>query len=214
MVLHTLTPLIAESVPSIPRTTADSAQLQALASGLSMALSETQSGDLEISVEELRVRAGTPKAAWRIYKRSLREDRKGYRQESLRLALHAIKIAPDFFPAHAALAAAYLRSGDLESAGRELRITLALNSNYRPGYELRGIFLYLCGDVNHSVTTLRAVLEKTPTRPVAHYFLACALRDLGEAQTAREHFDAAEKLRRTPPRPIQDDGYDPARDGY
>jgi len=101
------------------------------------------------------------------------------------------------------LAIAYPRSGDLASAGREVRIPLALNSNDRPGYELRGIVLYLGGELDQSATTLRAVLKNTPTRPVAHYFLACALRDRGEVEIVREHFDAADRLRRHPPHPSE-----------
>jgi tetratricopeptide (TPR) repeat protein len=181
------------------------AESAAIDSGLSMALAEPLDGDMFNSIKELQARADIPKKAWRIYEKALHEDRRGRQDEAVSLALKAVQIAPDFFQAHAALAAAYLKSGVLDSAEAEMQISLRLNPHYLPAYELQGILLYLRGDLKPAVASLTTLLKSAPNRPAAHYFLGCALRDLGNGVAAGEQFATAERLRRDPPHPVSDE---------
>lgn len=174
-------------------------------SGLNMSLTQARDGDAMISIGELRARTDTPKLAWKLYKTALQEDQKGHQQQARGFAANAVRMAPQFFQAHAALATAYLRVGDLDSAEREIRISLSLNPDYLAGYELRGILLYVRGDITGSAASLSELLKKDPFRRAAHYFLGCALRDLGEDRMAREHFRAAQRLLRRPAGPLLDD---------
>ena len=172
-----------------------------LESGLHMGLAETLAGDAIISLEELRTRVSSSSPAWQLYKMALKSERQGRQQEAFSLAVKASRMEPRLFQVHAALAASYLRSGQLDSAEQEIGVALGLNSHYLPAYELKGILLYLRGALTQSVSTLSKVLKSGPSRPAAHYFLGCALRDMGS--DSGEHFAVAENLRRRPRRPLR-----------
>jgi len=174
------------------------AHFAVLTSGLDMSITEANESDDVISMKELQQRIDTPKVARQLYKRAVHEDRKGYHHQALSFAMEASRIAPDFYQAHAAMAAAYLRQGDLDAADSEIRVSLALNQHYLPAHELEGVLLYARGDLNEASEILTAFIKDASSRWIAHYFLGCALRDMGKGSLACEQFVTAARVRRHP----------------
>lgn len=194
----------AREIDAWPYNKAPLAESAARDSGLGMALAEPQDGDMFISAGELQSRVSVAKQAWKLYRRALHQDQRGRQDEAVNLALKAVQVEPDFFQAHAALAAAYLRSGALDSAEDEIQTSLRLDPQYLPAHEFQGILLYLRGDLESAVSSLNVLLKSAPNRRTAHYFLGCALRDMGNNPAATEQFMTAERLRLNPPHPVSE----------
>jgi eukaryotic-like serine/threonine-protein kinase len=57
-----------------------------------------------------------------------------------------------------------------------------------------GVVRYFAGDYSGSIALQRRVLEIAPDFAISHYFLATALRDMGDSSGAIESFDAAIRL--------------------
>ncbi len=163
---------------------------------ISMELTQTEHGDAVISLGELATQANVPKEARKLYEKALRADRKGDQIRAEEHARAAVELAPAFFQAHAALAVAYLKAGDLDAADREIDAAESLNPHYLPAHEIRGLVHFFRGDFREAVLALEALVKRAPCRLTARYFLAQALLKLGDVARARYHLEMAEILGR------------------
>lgn len=163
---------------------------------ISMELSRIEHGDAVISLAELATQANVPKEARKLYEKALRADRKGDRVRAEEHARAAVELAPAFFQAHAALAVAHLKAGDLDAADREIDASESLNPHYLPAHEIRGLVQFFRGDFRGAALALEALVKRAPCRVTARYFLAQALLKLGDARRARYHLETAEILGR------------------
>lgn len=166
------------------------------AAAIRMDLTQTEHGDAVISLAELATEATIPKEARKLYNRALKADEKGDHARALEQAQAATDVAPAYFQAHAALAVAYLKSGNLDRADRELDIAVRLNPQYLPAREIRGLVHYFRGDFREAVLALEPLLQDAPCRGAARYFLAQSLLKLGDVRRARYHLEMAKILGR------------------
>lgn len=163
---------------------------------ISMELTRTAHGDAMVSLAELATEVSVPKGARKLYERALKADRKGDQVRAREYAIAAAEQAPAFFQAHAAVAVAHLKAGELDQADRELDIVASLNSQYLPAREIRGLIHFFRGDFREAALALEALLKQAPCRDTARYFLTRSLLKLGDEPRARYHFEIAKILGR------------------
>lgn len=163
---------------------------------ITMELSRSGHGDWVVSVAELETDTNVPKEARDLYEEALKADRKGDHVRALERAKAAVELAPTYFQAHASLAVAYVRTGDVDEADRELNIAASLNPHYLPAREIQGLVYFWRGDFREAAVTLEALVRLAPSRETARYFLIQALLKLGDVQRARYHAEIAKVLRR------------------
>ncbi|MCZ2075808.1 MAG: tetratricopeptide repeat protein [Bryobacterales bacterium] len=163
---------------------------------ISMELTRTQHGDAVVSLAELATEASIPKEARRQYEKALKADRKGDPIRALEHAKAAAELAPSYFQAHAALAIAYLKAGDLDRADHELDVAASLNPQYLPAQEIRGLVHYSRGDFREAALALQSLVQQAPCRDTGRLFLARALLKLGDVERARYHVEMAKILGR------------------
>ena len=163
---------------------------------ISMELTRTEHGDAVISLAELATQANVSKEARKLYEKALQMERKGDAVRAEEHARAAAELAPAFFQAHAALAVAHLKAGNLDAADREIDIAQSLNPQYLPAHEIRGIIHFFRGDFREAALVLEALVKRAPCRDTARYFLVRALLKLGDVSRARYHLEMAETLGR------------------
>jgi Flp pilus assembly protein TadD len=161
-----------------------------------MELTRTEHGDAVISLAELATEASVPKQARKLYEKALKADRKGDPVRALECAKTAAELAPSYFQAHAALAIAYLKAGELDGADHELDVAVSLNPQYLPAQEIRGLVHYFRGDFREAALTLEALVQQAPCRDTGRQFLTRALVKLGDVERARYHVEMAKILGR------------------
>lgn len=163
---------------------------------IGMQLAETEHGDAAVSMAELTSRNSVPRSALKLYERALRADQKGRTVEAMAHLAAVINAAPEFFPAHAALAIGYLKIGNLDEAARHLQTALTHDPFYLPGKELYGVLLFARGEFGESAEILKELVKSAPCRKTAHYYLSEALRALGDEEGARRYLATARELAR------------------
>lgn len=163
---------------------------------ISMELTRTAHGDAMVSLAELATEKIVPKEARKLYEKALKADRKGDRDRAWEYAIAAVERAPTFFQAHAAVAVAHLKAGELDQADRELDIVASLNPQYLPAREIRGLVHFFRDDFREAVAALEELVKQAPCRDTARYFLTRSLLKLGDVPRARYHFEIAKILDR------------------
>lgn len=165
---------------------------------LTMGITQVQHGDAVISMQELIAASRIPKAARRLYEKALESDRKGRADLALEQARAAIDACPRYFQAEAAVAVAYLKSGDFTEAQHHVQLAAALNPHYLPAQEIQGLILYFQDRLREAADVLGDFVKTAPCRKAAHYYLGLALRRLGDSQRAEEHLRTAQLLQLNP----------------
>lgn len=161
---------------------------------LTMALTQVQHGDAAISIQELVASDAIPKQARRLYQKALESDRKGQTDLALEQATAAITVFPRYFQAEAAVAVASVKRGDLTEAQRHVQIAAALNPHYLPAQEIQGLIFFFQGRFREAADTLGELVKSAPCRKTVHYYLALALRQLGQYKKAEYHLQTAQLL--------------------
>lgn len=172
---------------------------------LTMALTQVHHGDAAISIQELVSSNAVPKSAKRLYQKALESDRKGQTDLALEQARAAIGAFPRYFQAEAALAVGYLKRGDFTEAQRHVQIAAALNPHYLPAQEIQGLILFFQGRIRESADVLGELVKSAPCRTTVHYYLAVALRQLGQYKKAEYHLQTAQLLLLNPMSSLPED---------
>jgi Flp pilus assembly protein TadD len=127
-----------------------------------------------------------PKKAVKEYQRGVGAEHKGEREEAIAHYEGALKIAPDYYPAHNNLGALYLSKSDFQSAEAQFRESVRLDQNEAQAYFNLGNVLMLTGRYTESEAALAAGLQRRPDSAFARFLLGCLFARTGK-------FDAAEK---------------------
>ena len=86
-----------------------------------------------------------PKKALKEYERGLDDEHKGKRDEAIAHYVGALKIAPDYYPAHNNLGRSYLSNTDFRPAEEQFREAVRLDQNDSQAYFNLGDVLMLTG---------------------------------------------------------------------
>ena len=106
----------------------------------------------------------------------------------------ALRLAPDFYPAHNNLGIRYLQKGDAKAAEEEFRRVLELNANSVQAYFNLGNVLYLTRRNEEARQTLEEGLRRAPSSALGRYLHGSVLVRLGELHPAEQELQTARGL--------------------
>jgi len=127
-----------------------------------------------------------PKKAVKEYARGVDAEHKGKREEAIAHYEGALKIAPDYYPAHNNLGSLYLSKSDFQLAEAQFRESVRLNQNDAQAYFNLGNVLMLTGRYTESETVLEDGLRRRPDSAFARFLQGQLFERTGK-------FDQAEK---------------------
>jgi tetratricopeptide (TPR) repeat protein len=135
-----------------------------------------------------------PKKAVKEYERALEAERKGKHDDAVAHYLDALRIAPDYYPAHNNLGALYLRDKDFKSAEEHFQEAVRLDQNDAQAYfNLANVFL-LTGRYSQSETALAAGLRRSSDSAFAHFLEGCLFDRTGRLPEAEKSLRQALRL--------------------
>src|SRR5271157_2847454 len=121
-----------------------------------------------------------PKKALKEYERGLDAQYKGKLEEAIEHYQGALKIAPDYYPAHNNLGALYLGKSDFKAAEAEFRESVRLDQNEAQAYFNLGNVLMLTGRYSESKAVVEAGLQRRPDSAFALFLQGCLLERTGK----------------------------------
>lgn len=125
-----------------------------------------------------------PKKALQEYKRGVDAEHKGKQEEAIAHYEGALKIAPDYCPAHNNLGSLYLSKSDFRSAEAQFRESVRLDQNEAQAYFNLGNVLMLTGRYTESEAVLAAGLRRRPDSAFARFLQGCLLARTGKFEEA------------------------------
>ena len=110
-----------------------------------------------------------PKKAIKEYQKGLETEQKGKPDEAAAHYLDALKIAPDYYPAHNNLGSIYLGRHDFKSAEEQFRDAVRLDQNDSQAYFNLGNLYLLTGRYPESESALASGLQRSPDSAFGHF---------------------------------------------
>jgi tetratricopeptide (TPR) repeat protein len=135
-----------------------------------------------------------PPEAVREFEAGMNSERHSEMDAAVRHYQIAIRLAPDFYPAHNNLGIRELQKGNLKAAEEEFRRVLELNSNSSQAYFNLGNVLYLTQRNEEAKSTIEQGLRRSPSSAMGRYFLGSVLTRLREFNSAEEQLKTARGL--------------------
>jgi tetratricopeptide (TPR) repeat protein len=114
-----------------------------------------------------------PKKALKEYERGVDAERKGNHDEAIAHYLGALKIAPDYYPAHNNLGSIYLGKADFKAAEEQFQEAVRLDQNDAQAYFNLGNVLMLIGRYPASGSALASGLQRRPDSAFGHFLQGC-----------------------------------------
>jgi Flp pilus assembly protein TadD len=138
--------------------------------------------------------AGIPKAAIDAYSKGMEASRKNESQKAIDHFKTAIAAYQPFLQAHNELAVQYLKTGDLEKAGKALDAALKLKPYDFEANLNSGILLLQNKKFEEAERPLRVAIEQRKTAATPHYYLGVALLNLKRVDEAQQELETTIKL--------------------
>ena len=135
-----------------------------------------------------------PKKAVKEYEQGVGAEHKGKSEEAIAHYQDALKIAPDYYPAHNNLGSLYLGKSDFKSAEGQFREAIRLDQNDAQAYFNLGNVLMLTGRYTESETALAAGLQRRPDSAFAHFLQGCLFARTGKSGEAEKSLREALQL--------------------
>jgi tetratricopeptide (TPR) repeat protein len=135
-----------------------------------------------------------PKRVIQEYQRAIEAERKGKRDEAIPHYLAALKVAPDYYPAHNNLGAIYLGKTDFQSAEEQFREAIRLNPNDAQAYFNLGNVLLLTRHYPESQDAIRSGLERDPNSAFGYFLNGSLAERTGNYPEAEKNLQQALRL--------------------
>jgi Flp pilus assembly protein TadD len=135
-----------------------------------------------------------PKKAVKEYERGVNAEHKGERDEAISHYEGALKIAPDYYPAHNNLGSLYLGKSDFKAAEAQFRESVRLDQNEAQAYFNLGNVLMLTGRYTESEAALAAGLRRRPDSAFARFLRGCVFVRTGKFEEAEKSLRQALQL--------------------
>lgn len=103
-----------------------------------------------------------PKKALKEYERGVDAEHKGKSDAAIERYLEALKIAPDYYPAHNNLGSVYLSRSEFKPAEEQFREAIRLDQNDAQAYFNLGNVLMLTGRFTESEEAVSSGLQRRP----------------------------------------------------
>jgi tetratricopeptide (TPR) repeat protein len=127
-----------------------------------------------------------PKKAVKEYERGVNAERKGKHDEAIAFYESALKIAPDYYPAHNNLGSIYLSKSDFPSAEAQFQEAARLDQNDAQAYFNLGNVFMLTGRYGESQSAIETGMKRRPDSGFGHFLQGCLFARIG-------NFDQAER---------------------
>jgi tetratricopeptide (TPR) repeat protein len=131
-----------------------------------------------------------PKKAIKEFDKALEADQRGKSDEAIRHYQNALRIAPDFYPAHNNLGSDYLSKSDFPAAREEFEQVIRLNQSDATAYLNLSHVYILMGQVSNAQEFLGEGLRRDPNSALGHFLLGSLNLKTGkypEAERALRH---------------------------
>lgn len=135
-----------------------------------------------------------PRKAIKEYERGLSADRRGEPDEAIAHYVSALKIAPDYYPAHNNLGTLYLGKSDFKAAEAHFRESVRLNRDDAEAYFNLGNVLMLTGRYSDSEDVLSSGLQRRPDSAFGHFLQGCLYERTARFPQAEASLHDAVKL--------------------
>ena len=121
-----------------------------------------------------------PKSAIKEYKRGLDAEHDGEVEQAIAHYQGALKISPDYFPAHNNLGSLYLSKKEFNSAEEQFRDAIRLRKDDAEAYFNLGNVLLLTRRYPESETAITAGLERSPNSAFGYFLKGCLSDRIGK----------------------------------
>jgi tetratricopeptide (TPR) repeat protein len=157
-------------------------------------ISVRASGGNRYLVEPADYNKRFPKKAVKEYERGIDAEHKGKREEAIAHYEGALKIAPDYYPAHNNLGSLYLSKTDFKSAEEQFRESVRLDQNEAQAYFNLSNVLMLTGRYTESEAVLADGLRRRPDSAFARFLQGCLFARTGKNNEAEKSLREALQL--------------------
>jgi Flp pilus assembly protein TadD len=135
-----------------------------------------------------------PKKALKEYERGLDSERHGKQDEAITHYLGALKIAPDYYPAHNNLGSLYLGKTDFKSAEEQFQEAIRLDQNDAQAYFNLGNVLMLTRRYPESESALASGLQRRPDSAFGNFLQGTLFSRTGNRAEAEKSLREALRL--------------------
>jgi Flp pilus assembly protein TadD len=135
-----------------------------------------------------------PKAALKEYERGLEAERKGKSDEAIERYSKALKIAPDYYPAHNNLGSVYLSKSDFKLAEEQFQEVIRLDQNDAQAYFNLGNVLMLTDRYPEADGALTAGLQRRPDSAFGSFLQGSLYERTGKPAEAEKSLRTALQL--------------------
>jgi tetratricopeptide (TPR) repeat protein len=135
-----------------------------------------------------------PKKALKEYERGIDAERKGHRDEAIAHYQSALKIAPEYYPAHNNLGSLYLSKADFKSAEEQFQETVRLDQNDAQAYFNLGNVFLLKGQFTQAEAAVASGLQRRPDSAFGHFLHGCLDLRTGKLPEAEKDLRTALQL--------------------
>jgi len=135
-----------------------------------------------------------PKKALKEYERGISAERKGNHDEAIAHYQSALKIAPEYYPAHNNLGSIYLSKADFTSAEEQFQEAVRLDRNDAQAYFNLGNVFLLKGRYSESEAAVASGLQRQPDSAFGHFLQGSLYGRTGKLPEAEKSLRAALQL--------------------
>ncbi len=135
-----------------------------------------------------------PKKAVKEYEKGLESEKKDEKDKAIAHYEAALKIAPDYYPAHNNLGALYLGKSDFKLAEEQFREAVRLEQNDAQAYFNLSNVLMLTERLPEAESTLAAGLQRRPDSAFGNFLQGCLYARMGKFAEAESSLQNALRL--------------------
>jgi tetratricopeptide (TPR) repeat protein len=135
-----------------------------------------------------------PKKALKEYERGIDAERKGNHDDAIAHYQSALKIAPEYYPAHNNLGSLYLSKADFTSAEEQFQEAVRLDRNDAQAYFNLGNLFLLKARYSESEVALASGLQRQPDSAFGHFLQGSLYGRTGKLPEAEKSLRAALQL--------------------
>jgi tetratricopeptide (TPR) repeat protein len=142
-----------------------------------------------------------PRQAVKEFEAGIKAEQKGKPDRAREHYQEAIRLAPDFYPAHNNLGSIYLSQGNYEAAEEEFGRVIELNHIDPQAYLNLGNVFLLTGRHEEAERTLQEGLQRDPRSTFGHFLLGSVYSRAGDVGRAERYLQRAVELDAAMPNP-------------
>jgi predicted Zn-dependent protease len=135
-----------------------------------------------------------PKKAIKEYDQGVKADAQGEREQAVAHYQKAIKLAPDYYPAHNNLGSDYLSKADIAGARKEFETVVQLNQSDAAGYFNLTNLCLVTGDLKNAQQYLDEGLHRQPDSALGEFLLGSLNLKMSKYLEAESALQQAIKL--------------------